>query len=126
MFPAHGGCENGNLPVTYRDFENWRVRPDTIASAIREVVALGFVEVTRRGYGGAAEVGAPSLYRLTYLTACDAGKHALTGTHDYRRIKTVAEAEAIAKAARKGVDDQNVDRAKKRQTAPSVDPLRLN
>ena len=40
--------------MTYRDFEKWLVRPDTIASAIRELVALGFVEVTRQGYGGAA------------------------------------------------------------------------
>ena len=48
---VHGGKDNGKLPVTYRDFEKWLVRPDTIASAIRELVALGFVEVTRHGYG---------------------------------------------------------------------------
>src|SRR5580692_2519204 len=53
---AHGGCENGKLPVTFKNFEDWGIRPDSIASAIREVVALGFVEVTRRGYGGTAQM----------------------------------------------------------------------
>lgn len=123
---AHGGYENGKLPVTYRDFENWKVRPDTIASAIRELVALGFVEVTRRGYNGSAAMRTPSLYRLTYLTSYDAGKHALTGTHEYRQFKTVAEAEAIAGTARKAADARNVDRATINQTSTSIDPNRLN
>jgi len=123
---AHGGAENGKLPVTYRDFENWGINSKTIASAIREVVALGFVEVSRRGYGGAAEVRAPSLYRLTYLTAWDAGKHALTGTHEYRKIATVAEAEAIAKAARKDVDARNVERGKNHRIPPLLAPTNSN
>src|SRR5277367_2284603 len=58
---AHGGYENGKLPVTYRNFEDWGIRSDSIAGVIREVVALGFVEVTRRGYNGAAAMRTPSL-----------------------------------------------------------------
>jgi len=124
---AHGGCENGKLPTTYRDFEGWGIRPDSIASAIREVVALGFVEVTRRGYGGAAEMRTPSLYRLTYFPAWDAGKKDSSGTHEYLRIVTDAEADAVAKAARKGADVRNVERGKKQNATPqnvSISPLK--
>jgi hypothetical protein len=38
---AHGGAENGRLPVTYVDFKKWGVRPDSIAGAIRALEALG-------------------------------------------------------------------------------------
>ena len=43
----HRSRHNGKLPATYRNFEDWGIRPNTIASAAREVVALGFIEVTR-------------------------------------------------------------------------------
>jgi hypothetical protein len=51
----HGGNENGELPVTFQQFEEWGVRRHSIASAIRELEALGFIEVTQHGYGGAAQ-----------------------------------------------------------------------
>jgi hypothetical protein len=70
---AHGGYENGKLPVTYEDFERWGVRPDSIAGAIRELEALGTIEVTQRGYRGAEGKRSPNLYRLTYLPTWDAG-----------------------------------------------------
>jgi hypothetical protein len=62
----HGGNENGELPVTFQQFEEWGVRRHSIASAIRELEALGFIEVTQHGYGGAAGAGVPNKYRLTY------------------------------------------------------------
>ena len=115
---SHGGRDNGRLPVTYRNFEDWGIRSDSIASAVREVVALGFVEVTRRGYGGAAEMRTPSLYRLTYFPAWNAGKKDTSGTHEYLRIATDAEADAVAKAARKRADVRNVERGKKQNATP--------
>jgi hypothetical protein len=117
----HGGAENGKLPVTYRNFEDAGVRRHSVASALREVTALGFVEVTRKGYGGAAEVRAPSLYRLTYLPAWDAGPKDGTGTHDYLKIKTDDEAEAIAAKARDSADPRNVARAKIHFATPQND-----
>src|SRR5262245_52942341 len=60
----HGGTENGNLPVTYGDFEAFGVHRHAVAPAIRECVALGFVEITARGRGGNAEFRTPSKYRL--------------------------------------------------------------
>jgi hypothetical protein len=108
----HGGAENGKLPVTYRNFEDAGVRRHSVANALRELTALGFIEVTRKGYGGAAEVRAPSLYRLTYLPAWNAGPKEGTGTHDYLKIKTDEEAETKAAAARRGSDPRNVERGK--------------
>jgi hypothetical protein len=45
----HGGLDNGNLPVTYDDFEEYGIDRHAIAPAIRETVALGFVRDHRTG-----------------------------------------------------------------------------
>jgi hypothetical protein len=108
----HGGNDNGKLPITYVDFERHGLHPNAIAPAIRELAALGFIEVTRKGYGGAAELRAPSLYRLTYRPAWNANRRDEDGTHEYLAIKTNEEAEAVARAARARVDPRNVKRAK--------------
>ena len=42
----HGGAENGRLPVTYEDFHQYGIHRHAIGPAIREVVALGFAEIT--------------------------------------------------------------------------------
>lgn len=89
------GNENGKLPVTYADFERYGVHHDAVAPAVREAVALGFLEVTEVGRAGNAEYRTPSKYRLTYRHT----KHA-EPTHEWRRIKTPEEAASIAKAAR--------------------------
>jgi len=99
---AHqGGTENGKLPVTYDDFENYGIHRQAIAPAIREAVALGFLEITRAGRAGNAEHRTPNLFRLTY-------RHAKglpgDGTHEWRKIGTdLADAERIAKMARQKV-----------------------
>ena len=117
---AHGGYENGKLPVTYENFETWGIRRDSIAGAIRELVALGFIEVTRRGYNGTAEKRTPSLYRLTFLPTWNASKVALSGTHEYLRIKTVKEALALGKAARNAAENRNVQRGKRSKMQPEI------
>jgi hypothetical protein len=42
----HGGVDNGKLPVTYEDFVRYGIERHAIAPALRELVALGFIEVT--------------------------------------------------------------------------------
>jgi hypothetical protein len=111
-YAHHGGADNGKLPITYADFERQGLHPNAIAPAIRELAALGFVEVMRKGYGGAAEVRVPSLYRITFRPAWNATHRDGDGTHEYLTIKTVEEAEAIARAARVRIDPRNVERAK--------------
>jgi hypothetical protein len=72
------------------------LHPDAIAPAIRELAALGFVEITRKGCAGNAGYRQPTLYRLTYRHC---GSHKET-TDEWRRIKTMEEAEIIARKAR--------------------------
>jgi hypothetical protein len=93
----HGGHDNGRLPVTFENFQNYGIDRHAIAPAIRECVALGFVVVTEPGRAGNAEFRSPNLFRLTY-------KHCKglpgDGTHDWRKIETIEEAQALARKAR--------------------------
>jgi hypothetical protein len=95
---AHGGNDNGKLPVTYQDFIDYGMDRGSIAPASREVDALGFVKCTRHGRGGNAEHREPNLYRLTFAHARNSRQ--LPPTHEWRRIKTLEEAMQIAAAAR--------------------------
>jgi hypothetical protein len=91
----HAGHDNGSLPVTYSDFESYGIDRHAIAPAVREVEALGFVRVTERGRAGNAEYRTPNKFALTYRPAKDGGP-----TDDWRKIRTIEEAEAVAHAAR--------------------------
>jgi hypothetical protein len=94
----HGGKpeENGRLACTFEHFVEFGVHRHAIAPAIREAVALGFVQITRPGCAGNANYRQPTLYRITYRHS---GSHRET-TDEWRRIKTIEEAEAIAERAR--------------------------
>jgi hypothetical protein len=98
----HGGNENGRLPVTKQDFLDYGIYNDAIAPAIRETEALGFVRVTQRGKGGNAEHRQPNLFLLTFAHGRDSRSN--PPKHDWRKIKTIEEAEAIAQAARADKD----------------------
>jgi hypothetical protein len=91
----HGGDDNGRLPTTYEHFHEYGMDRDTIAPAISECVALGFVEVTERGRAGNREFRSPSLYRLTYRPT--RGRDA---TDEWKNIGTLEQAQAVGRAAR--------------------------
>jgi hypothetical protein len=93
-YAQHGGKDNGQLPVTHADFLEHGIDHNAIGSALREVVALEFLEQTRRGFAGPTE-HCPSLFRLTYR-ATDQGEP----TDEWRNIGTIEEAEARAQEAR--------------------------
>jgi hypothetical protein len=93
----HGGNDNGRLPVTYEQFVEYGVHRHSVAPAIREVEALGFVEITQRGKPSAGEFRWPNYFRLTCVN-CKSTPHP---THEWRRIKTIKEAKRIARAARR-------------------------
>ena len=97
-FCHHGGTDNGRLPVTYQDFANYGVHRQAIYPAIRELVALGFVEITEQGVAGTAEFRRPNKFRLTYRYTDSARGD---GTHEWMKVKTEEEARLIAEAARK-------------------------
>jgi hypothetical protein len=94
----HGGNENGRLPVTTDDFVRYGMHRTSVAPAIREAEALGFIRITERGRGGNADHRSPNLFFLTFAHGRDSGKH--PPTHEWRCIKTLEEAEKIARAAR--------------------------
>jgi hypothetical protein len=93
---------NGQLVVTYGDFERFGIHANAVAPAIREVVALGLVVVTEQGNGGNAEFRKPSKYRLTYICtkATNHPKYPDQPTDDWKRIDTTEAAEHIASMAR--------------------------
>jgi hypothetical protein len=106
----HGGRENGRLPVTYEQFQEYGLHRRTIAPAIRELRVLGFVDVTERGAAGNADLRRPTLYRITFRNA--AGQPG-DGTHEWRSIATLEEAEKLAEQARVAADPRAVARGKK-------------
>jgi hypothetical protein len=95
----HGGKDNGELPVTFNNFEDNGMDRHAIAPAIRECVALGLLRITRQGSAGNAEHRRPNHFLLTYLPAKGRGK----ASNEWRRLKTVDEADAVAQAARVAV-----------------------
>ncbi|MGB3502266.1 MAG: hypothetical protein WBA44_11620 [Mesorhizobium sp.] len=92
----HGGDDNGKLPTTYDQFSEYGISRRLVAPAIREAVALGFIEVIERGRAGNAEWRRPSVYRLTYRPT-----KLLEPTDEWQKIATMAEAERVADEARK-------------------------
>jgi hypothetical protein len=96
----HGGTDNGKLPVTYDDFEQYGIERHAIGPAIREVVALGFVEITEAGRAGNADWRKPNLFRLTFRPT----KYA--PTNEWQKISE-EQAEPIARAARMAPPPKN-------------------
>jgi hypothetical protein len=92
----HGGKENGRLPVTYNQFVEYGLHRHAISPAIHEGEALGIFFVTERGRANAGEFRSPNLFRLSHRPCGNAQP-----TNEWRRIKTVEEANIIARAARK-------------------------
>jgi hypothetical protein len=93
---SHAGRDNGKLPLTYTQLQTYGIQHNAIAPAIRECIALGFVERTRQGRASfTAEFRHPSLYRLTYRPTEDGPP-----TDEWRRIKSRERAEELARAAR--------------------------
>ena len=91
---SHGGKENGNLPCTYDDLMRYGIDRDSIAPALRELQALGFIEWAP-GRAGNAEFRVPGGFRLTYRH-----KDYDQPTHEWRRVVDVSDAKRIASEAR--------------------------
>jgi hypothetical protein len=119
----HGGKpeENGKLPCTFDHFAEFGLHRHAIAPAIRELVAMGFVEITQRGSAGNAGFRQPTLYRLTYRHW---GSHQET-TDEWRRIKTIEEAGAIAERARLP-QSERAPKTKVQCRKPSLAPVTEN
>jgi hypothetical protein len=109
----HGGAENGHLPVTYDDFVKYGLHRHAIGPALRELAELGFIEVTERGCAGNREFRSPSKYRLTY---CPAKSARGNGTHEWRFVQSLEQANEIARRARDNIDQTNISIRRRRRT----------
>jgi hypothetical protein len=107
----HGGNDNGRLPVTFDDFVEYGIDRASVAPALREGEALGFFQVTERGRGGNREYRTPNKFYLTF--AVGRGSRAKPPTDEWRKIKTLQEAKAIARFARAAKDRRAVAHGKK-------------
>jgi hypothetical protein len=83
------------LPVSYDDFVEYGIHRHSISPGIRELAALGFIEVMRRGRAGNAEYRRASEFRITYRPVASAAP-----THEWERITSLAQAESAAASAR--------------------------
>jgi hypothetical protein len=96
----HGGQENGRLPVTFDNFQSYGIDRGSIAGAIREAAALGFIEVTEKGRPAAGEFRAPNLFRITFQPVLRRNKPIVDPTNEWRKIETIDHAQLIQRAAR--------------------------
>lgn len=94
---AHGGKDNGKLPVTFDQFVDYGIHRHAIAPGMRECSALGMLEITRQGCAGNAEFRSPNQFRITYLPSMGT----IQPTNEWRSITTLDLAEALAREARK-------------------------
>jgi hypothetical protein len=107
----HGGNDNGKLPVTFDDFEDFGISHKSVAPAIREAVALGFTRITERGRPSESDFGRhPNKFGLTYLPVRH-GNRWHEPADEWKEIKTLEEAEKIAKEARAAKDERAVAKA---------------
>jgi hypothetical protein len=86
-----GGIHNGELVVTYDDFERYGVRRKLIPKGIAVSVALGFIDITTKGRSARDAGGRlPSLYALTSLPRADTFQPA---TNRWKYIVTTEQVE---------------------------------
>ncbi|WP_038366864.1 hypothetical protein [Bosea sp. UNC402CLCol] len=115
---AHGGRDNGKLPCTYTDFEKAGIRRKSIALAIRQCEALGFVETTHKGTQSISSFRNPSRYRLTYIYGREPNP---PRTDDWKRIGTQEAATAALKKAASERSERHVQIARRHHRARKAD-----
>jgi hypothetical protein len=88
----HGG-NNGDLPVTQRDFIAHGVSGARVKAALAELIAFGFIEMTP-GYG----CQSPLYGRSARFRALSCASRDGPPPENWKRFKTDAEAKAMSKA----------------------------
>lgn len=110
------GTNNGNLNAALSEMKHrgWSA-PTTLAKALYELRAMGFLAVTREG-GLKMGTRVCTLYRFTDLEVFEQSKvgvQACKATHDYLQFDTVREAE---RALVNGLERLRIEGKKKQQT----------
>lgn len=104
------GTNNGNIsaPLSELKHRGW-ASPTTLSKSLKELEALGFIQVTRDSAGVKHGSKLCKLYRLTDRDSYSFPKLHIEGvraSRDYLQFKSIKEAKsAIKKAASKKIDD---------------------
>lgn len=117
---------NGTISATLAEMKHkgWTASA-TLAKALYELRALGFIAVTVEGglrQGGRVQ----SLYRFTDLDVYEhpkSGVQAIKATHDYRRFESAREAERVLV---EGLEKLQAEGRKKQQTKKKSPVQKLN
>lgn len=116
------GRKNGSLVVTHDQFVDYGVHGHSVAPAIRELEALGLIEVTQEGRAGNAGYRLPNMFRLTFLPTW-IGETRTPPTHEWKRFGTLAEAKQESDDARRAKPEAwRVRRAGMRMKPANADP----
>ncbi len=123
------GTNNGNIAASLSLLKHrgW-TSASTLASAIYELRALGFLAVTREG-GLRQGTRVPTLYRFTDLEVYEqprVGVPAMKATHEYLQHKTNAEAEAARRAGLSRLRDQGRVKQAATKNPPVRNPNRID
>jgi hypothetical protein len=67
----HAGTQNGELPVTYDNFQRYGIRRSSISLAMTIAIKLGWIDLGVRGVRGHGIARRPHLFGLTWLPRAD-------------------------------------------------------
>jgi hypothetical protein len=110
---AHGGAENGSLPIPYTDFVSYGIRRGTLREYIAEATALGFIARTSVGRKAWGDIkGVSARYRVTWLPSYDG----TPATNEWKRFTSMEQAEQAAKKAREAIAEDR--RRERNQSEP--------
>jgi hypothetical protein len=115
-----GDWNNGdiNAALTELKHRGWSSET-TLAKALRQLQATGFIVATRRTVGVENGSKVCNLYRFTdhdVRAQPKVGIEAMRATHDYQKIETLADARRIVKAASAPVPMKEAAREKRKKT----------
>jgi hypothetical protein len=120
---SHGGKENGNLAVTYRQLEAFGVSKNDIRRGLAELQVCGFIRLVKQGYrvtGG----GEPSRYAVTWLVTFLGKPNAENATDDWREVlvKRNRAGQTTVRQVRRWLKDKVADAARSHTVKPSAVP----
>ncbi len=123
MRSSVNGTNNGNISATLVNMKHrgWRSSA-TLAKALYELRALGFLAITREG-GLKMGTRVCTLYRFTDLETLEQPKVGVSyckATHDYRRFGSVRDAE---RALIEGTEKLRAEGAKKQSSKEKKSPV---
>jgi hypothetical protein len=106
-YSGGAGRENGHLVATYRQLEHFGLTRADIAKGFAELIATGFVRLTKQGLRQAGG-GEPSRYALTWLPTGKGTPSAQCATNDWGTVGDRLHREGImtVRAIRRWLKDE--------------------